>query len=545
MGERDDGRTRAMRDLRGFFAGALLAAAAAPAAAGGLLDLSGPERFPAIPCGDGGTLYRVYQGLGLGVTLLRIQPGAQRAFLRSGSDSVVVSLHDERYRSNKVASTRPGRKLMRLERGDFFYRPAGMVTGGWYVGKGTVFDALYVSFPADVPSVLPIEEGRRLVSDSRKKDGVIRASGGLGRADARRELLSRIPLPDGAGVDVAMVRLTSAADIPNLSSAAAVLFPLSGAASAGFGAASVRLAPETVYVVDPGAALRVEPVGSEPFYALLISRARDRDVPRAVSAADTATVAGVATAAPESSTATAADAHVVSPTIGKAGIQWVRIPGGTFMMGSGHGDESPVHQVAVGTFEIARTPVTVGQYRACVAAGACAPAADCAPAPTSDELPVVCVDWNQARAFSAWAGGRLPSEAEWEYAARSGGKNQRKYPWGNEDATCARAVVNSGDGKGCGRGGAWPVCSKPAGDTEQGLCDMAGNVWQWVEDWYHGSYRGAPSDGSSWESPAQYRVQRGGSWIFDPAYARTTARSADSPDLRGNYIGFRVARSSR
>ena len=138
--------------------------------------------------------------------------------------------------------------------------------------------------------------------------------------------------------------------------------------------------------------------------------------------------------------------------------------------------------MTVKSFQLAKTEVTNKQYKACVEAGACTP-------PSSyeggDDQPVVNVDWNQAKAFSEWVGGRLPSEAEWEYAARSGGK-ERKYPWGDEEPSCERAVMNQG-GNGCGRNATWPVCSKTAGNTSQGLCDMAGNVWEWTQDWYHDS----------------------------------------------------------
>ena len=228
----------------------------------------------------------------------------------------------------------------------------------------------------------------------------------------------------------------------------------------------------------------------------------------------------------------------------KAGIQWVRIPGGTFTMGSGNGDEGPAHSVTIKTFQMAKTLVTVAQYKACVDAGACT-------APNSggycnwgvsgrDQHPINCVDWNQAQAFSSWAGGRLPSEAEWEYAAKSAGK-ERKYPWGDETATCQRAVISEG-GDGCGKDSTWPVCSKTAGNTEQGLCDMAGNVWEWVQDWYHGSYNGAPADGSAWESPTgSYRVVRGGSWNSVAGYARSAYRDNGDPGDRGHGLGFRPA----
>jgi len=246
------------------------------------------------------------------------------------------------------------------------------------------------------------------------------------------------------------------------------------------------------------------------------------------------------------------------------GIEWVRIEGGSFDMGSNDGDsdEKPVHSVTVPTFEMTKTAVTFRQYRACVSAGGCTPAhvddgtcwvwtgsggeQDTLPSSfQGDSQPVVCVDWDQAQAFARWAGGRLPSEAEWEYAARSGGRDW-KYPWGNEDATCERAVMNDGSGYGCGRDSTWPVCSKPSGNTTDGLCDMAGNVWEWVQDWYHDSYNGAPTDGSAWESPTgSYRVDRGGSWYNYARNVRAAYRYGYSPGRRNDNLGFRVARSVR
>lgn len=220
-------------------------------------------------------------------------------------------------------------------------------------------------------------------------------------------------------------------------------------------------------------------------------------------------------------------------------IDWVPIPGGTFLMGSEHGAlaEAPAHRVTVKTFQMARTLVTNRQYAACVRAGACTPRELYGPAFDGADQPVLGVDWQQAKAFCAWAGGRLPSEAEWEYAARSAGKDQN-YPWGDEEPTCERAVI-----EGCAPAPA-RVCSRPAGSTAQGLCDMAGGVWEWLQDTYQPTYAGAPADGGAWETdPALPRVGRGGSWHNDAFAARARYRSWDRSRNLGNDFGFRPARS--
>ena len=143
-------------------------------------------------------------------------------------------------------------------------------------------------------------------------------------------------------------------------------------------------------------------------------------------------------------------------------------------------------------FELAKSEVTIAQYRACVEAGVCSPVdAKCLSAsalPAGDDHPARCVDWNQARIFSEWVGGRLPSEAEWEYAARGGGKKQT-VPWGDKTPSCAHASFSDAS---CGKPAVFPVCDKPLGNTAQGLCDMSGNVAEWVADIYHISYQGAP-----------------------------------------------------
>jgi formylglycine-generating enzyme required for sulfatase activity len=282
--------------------------------------------------------------------------------------------------------------------------------------------------------------------------------------------------------------------------------------------------------------------GIEPAMAKAIApHVRHGPTQRALQASARRASRADAVAAPAALAGSSAAKSAARAGEGAAGVEWVQIPGGKFWMGSHVGDETPAHGVMVKAFQMARTLVTNKQYRACVYAGACTAPDDCGDSFKGDDQPVVGVDWNQAKAFSEWVGGRLPSEAEWEYAARSAGR-YAKYPWGDAEATCERAVIDQG-GNGCGRGGTWPVCSKAAGNTEQGLCDMAGNAWEWVQDWYHDSYNGAPSDGSAWEAPVgSNRVFRGGSWYRDASLARATHRDYDVPGVRRAGISFRPVR---
>ncbi|MBU1898732.1 SUMF1/EgtB/PvdO family nonheme iron enzyme [Myxococcota bacterium] len=231
----------------------------------------------------------------------------------------------------------------------------------------------------------------------------------------------------------------------------------------------------------------------------------------------------------------------------KEEIDWIEIKGRFFEMGSDNGenDEKPVHTVRVDDFWIGKTEVTVKQYRACVVAGACSEPSTggyCNWGQSGrEDHPINCVDWDQAKAFATWAGGRLPSEAEWEYVARSQGR-EREYPWGDAQATCEYAVMSDG-GDGCGQDRTWPVCSKPRGNTEQGVCDMSGNVWEWVAD-YYGSYDSTPRDGTE-HLKGSSRVVRGGSWSRDAGHARAAARNRWAPSNRSIDLGFRLVRTPR
>jgi len=199
-------------------------------------------------------------------------------------------------------------------------------------------------------------------------------------------------------------------------------------------------------------------------------------------------------------------------------FDWVEVPAGDYVIGRDPG-ETRQQLVDVDAFELARTPVTNAQYERFVAEGGAA-----APPhwPAPNDHPVTFVDWDEASAFCAWAGGRLPTEGEWEKAAR--GTDSRTFPWGDEEDE-SRAKV----GVGMKHGSTSPVGSHPDGASPYGLLDMAGNVWEWT----------------STEYPPGERVLRGGSFASPGlAWARCTMRSRSRPGRRQAHIGFRVARGA-
>jgi formylglycine-generating enzyme required for sulfatase activity len=229
--------------------------------------------------------------------------------------------------------------------------------------------------------------------------------------------------------------------------------------------------------------------------------------------------------------------------------EMIVIPAGEFMMGSAatetdrYDAEGPQHKVTIARrFAVSRYDVTFAEWDACVTASRCPQVGE--PDPARRNKPVTSVTWDQAQQYVAWFAEvtgkpyRLPTEAEWEYAARAG--TTTAYPWGDEigedNANC-NGCASAWDGRETSPAGSF----KPNGF---GLYDMAGNVWQWVQDCYHDDYQGAPADGSAWTGGnCKRRVARGGSWVDRPQLLRAALRLSFSTGFRIANLGFRIART--
>ncbi len=225
----------------------------------------------------------------------------------------------------------------------------------------------------------------------------------------------------------------------------------------------------------------------------------------------------------------------------KVTVPMVAIPAGEFTMGSANEIERPPHPVSVAAFEIDKFEVTNEQFEKFVAETGYVTEAEEAGETSwryydkdKPRHPVVKVTWNDAQAFCEWAEKRLPTEAEWEKAAR--GTDGRTYPWGND------WDVNKGNTKDAGYRGTTIVGSFPSGGSPYGVMDMAGNVAEWTSDWFQ-PYPGYPGgDGEAQYFGEKYRVIRGGGWFSDQNLVRTTERSASGVELANDDVGFRCAR---
>ena len=263
--------------------------------------------------------------------------------------------------------------------------------------------------------------------------------------------------------------------------------------------------------------------------------------------------------------------------------QMVVIYSGRFDMGSpdsehGRGkDEGPVHSVKIAEYAIGKTEITRGQFAEFVKKTRYSTGDKCwtiekgkyeehkgswrEPGyPQDDNNPVVCINWNDAQAYVKWLSRktgkkyRLPTEAEWEYAAR-GGTGTARYWGSNPDDACAYANGADKTAQAQIQGAtSWLVhhCTDgfaytaPVGHFKPnafGLNDMLGNVWEWTGDIYHANYKGAPADGSAWQGGGNKRLLRGGSWNNSPSDVRAAIRYKSDPGLRFSSFGFRVVRS--
>ncbi len=226
----------------------------------------------------------------------------------------------------------------------------------------------------------------------------------------------------------------------------------------------------------------------------------------------------------------------------------VLLEGGCFAMGrpDGRVGETPVHRVCVASFLLDLHEVTVAQYRRCREAHACGEPGRALQqrgctweGKDSEDLPVTCVTWFDANGYCRFVGRELPTEAQWEFAAR--GPEGSAHPWGDASADCSRAVYSERYGT-CKHRTPQAVCSRPAGRNPAGVCDLVGNAWEWVRDVYDlDFYARAPQQDPVALEGGRMRVVRGGGYDTEPEFLHAAYRACHSPLAKPPGVGFRCA----
>jgi serine/threonine-protein kinase len=281
--------------------------------------------------------------------------------------------------------------------------------------------------------------------------------------------------------------------------------------------------PSVTSSVTPSATLTLTPIATSSATPMIVS---------------TVTSTVVSTATPT----------ITPPATSTVPPRMALIPAGAFQMGSNQSDnEKPIHTVTLSAFLMDVYEVTNADYAKCVAAKKCSLPWNLSSYTRSDyysngkyvNYPVIYVDWHQATAYCLWAGKRMPTEAEWEKAAR-GGLESKLYPWGDTPPVCITGVENGAQFSNCSVRDTVVVGSfNPNG---YGLYDMAGNAWEWVNDWYSESYYRSPSGNNpTGPTSSNLKVLRGGDWYGNPDILRVTNRYYYDPAYRDNFISFRCA----
>lgn len=275
-------------------------------------------------------------------------------------------------------------------------------------------------------------------------------------------------------------------------------------------------------------------------------RPRAEGGPNAVRAAVTA---GGLLAALLVSAPSAAEAELPKERAGADGAPMVLVPAGEFVMGApegvGEADERPEHRVRIDAFYLDKYEVTVARYDKFLEATGWMRPVNWYQLELSEvgDRPVVGVSWNDAQKYCEWADRRLPTEAEWEYAAR--GTDGRRYPWGDAEPDAKLANYARTWSYDYYKKRLEAVGSREASKSPFGVYEMAGNVWEWVADWYDAKYYArSPEKNPPGPESGTLKVLRGGSWNFSTQYLRATVRLKYEPTAREADVGFRCAQDA-